>query len=112
MAPAAGIRGGTDRRIDALLTLLAENATIVISGNKIAKEIGVSSDTVWRWVQKLRALGVPVTGHRHTGYNLDRMPDILSPQLLSHRLFGSVFGTRIYHFFKITSYVGRVEPSR
>ena len=31
----------TDRRIDALLTLLAENSTIVISGAKIAKEIGV-----------------------------------------------------------------------
>jgi BirA family transcriptional regulator, biotin operon repressor / biotin---[acetyl-CoA-carboxylase] ligase len=103
MAPAAGIRGGTDKRIDALLTLLAENATIVISGNKIAREIGVSSDTVWRWVQKLRALGVPVTGHRHTGYNLDRMPDILSPKLLSHQLSGCAFGKRIYHFLKIDS---------
>jgi len=36
------IQGITDRRLDALLTLLAENSTIVISGAKIAKEIGVS----------------------------------------------------------------------
>jgi biotin operon repressor len=61
------IRGLTDRRIDALLTLLSENSTIVVSGTKIAKEIGVSKDTVWRWVQKLRALGVAVNGHPSKG---------------------------------------------
>ena len=38
----ADLPGTTDRRIDALLTLLAENSTIVISGAKIAKEIGVT----------------------------------------------------------------------
>ena len=30
----------TDRRIDALLALLTDNALIVISGSKIAREIG------------------------------------------------------------------------
>ena len=44
--------GTTDRRITALVTLLAENATIVISGARIAREIGVSRSTVWRWVQR------------------------------------------------------------
>jgi len=50
--------GTTDRRITALVTLLAENATIVISGARIAREIGVSRSTVWRWVERLRELGV------------------------------------------------------
>src|ERR1700747_2863012 len=49
--------GTTDRRLAALLTLLAENATIVISGARIAKEIGVSRSTVWRLVQRLRGVG-------------------------------------------------------
>ena len=80
------IRGLTDRRIDALLTLLSENSTIVISGAKIAQEIGVSRGTVWRWVQKLRALGVNVSGHPRTGYHIDRMPDILAPKLISRQL--------------------------
>jgi BirA family transcriptional regulator, biotin operon repressor / biotin---[acetyl-CoA-carboxylase] ligase len=93
----------TDRRIDALLTLLAENTTIVISGAKIAKEIGVSRQQVWRWVEKLRALGVKVKGHAHTGYHIERTPDILAPQLLSHRLYGTPFARRIHHFFKIDS---------
>jgi len=55
--------GTTDRRITALVTLLAENATIVISGARIAREIGVSRSTVWRWVQRLRELGVRAKGH-------------------------------------------------
>jgi BirA family transcriptional regulator, biotin operon repressor / biotin---[acetyl-CoA-carboxylase] ligase len=96
-------RGTTDRRVDALLTLLAENTTIVISGPKIAHEIGVTRHTVWRWVEKLRALGVNVKGHPRTGYRIEHTPDILAPQLLSHRLSGCVFGRRIFHFFKVDS---------
>jgi len=99
----AELPGTTDRRIDALLTLLAENATIVVSGAKIAKEIGVSRQQVWRWIEKLRALGVRVKGHAHTGYHIERVPDILAPQLLTHRLYGTPFARRIYHFFTIDS---------
>ncbi|HXQ26750.1 MAG TPA: biotin--[acetyl-CoA-carboxylase] ligase [Candidatus Acidoferrales bacterium] len=99
----AKLPGTTDRRIDALLTLLAENSTIVISGAKIAKEIGVTRQQVWRWIEKLRAVGVRVKGHAHSGYHIERMPDILIPQMLSHRLYGTPFARRIYHFFKIDS---------
>jgi BirA family biotin operon repressor/biotin-[acetyl-CoA-carboxylase] ligase len=95
--------GTTDRRIDALLTLLAENATIVVSGAKIAKEIGVTRQQVWRWVEKLRSLGVRVKGHARSGYHIERVPDILAPQLLTHRLYGTPFARRIYHFFKTES---------
>jgi BirA family biotin operon repressor/biotin-[acetyl-CoA-carboxylase] ligase len=99
----AELPGTTDRRIDALLTLLAENSTIVISGAKIAKEIGVTRQRVWRWIEKLRAVGVRVKGHPHTGYHIERVPDILVPQMLSHRLYGTPFARRIYHFFKTDS---------
>jgi BirA family transcriptional regulator, biotin operon repressor / biotin---[acetyl-CoA-carboxylase] ligase len=99
----ANLPGTTDQRIDALLTLLAENATIVVNGAKIAKEIGVSRQQVWRWIERLRALGVRVKGHPHTGYHIERVPDILAPQLLSHRLRGTPFARRIHHFFKIDS---------
>jgi BirA family biotin operon repressor/biotin-[acetyl-CoA-carboxylase] ligase len=101
--PTTTLPGSTDRRIDALLTLLAENTTIVISGAKIAKEIGVSRQVVWSWIQKLRELGVRVKGHPHTGYHIERTPDILLPQLLSHRLYGTPFARRIFHFFKTDS---------
>ena len=96
----AVLPGSTDRRIDALLTLLAENSTIVISGAQVAKEIGVSRQQVWRWVQKLRELGVRVKGHIATGYHIERPPDILAPQLLSHRLRGDGFRAADLSFFQ------------
>jgi BirA family biotin operon repressor/biotin-[acetyl-CoA-carboxylase] ligase len=95
--------GTTDRRLAGLLTLLAENSMIVISGARIAKEIGVSRSTVWRWVQRLRALGVKVKGQPATGYFLEQTADILTPNMLRQRLKGSLFGKHIYHFFKTDS---------
>jgi BirA family biotin operon repressor/biotin-[acetyl-CoA-carboxylase] ligase len=95
--------GTTDRRLGGLLTLLAENSMIVISGARIAKEIGVSRSTVWRSVQRLRALGVKVKGQPATGYFLEQTADILTPEMLRQRLKGSLFGKRIYHFFKTDS---------
>jgi BirA family transcriptional regulator, biotin operon repressor / biotin---[acetyl-CoA-carboxylase] ligase len=95
--------GLTDRQIAALVTLLAENATIVISGARVAREIGVSRSTVWKWVERLRELGVRVKGHPRTGYFLEKVPDILTADMLRQRLKGSLFGKRIYHFFKVDS---------
>jgi BirA family biotin operon repressor/biotin-[acetyl-CoA-carboxylase] ligase len=95
--------GTTDRRLASLLTLLAANATIVVSGARIAREIGVSRSTVWRWVNRLRELGVRAKGQQHTGYFLEKVPDILTPDMLRQRLKGGLFGKRIYHFFKVDS---------
>jgi BirA family transcriptional regulator, biotin operon repressor / biotin---[acetyl-CoA-carboxylase] ligase len=95
--------GTTDRRITALVTLLAENATIVISGARIAREIGVSRSTVWRWVERLRELGVRAKGHPRTGYYLENVPDLLAPDMLKQRLKGSLFGKHIFHFLRTDS---------
>ncbi len=97
------LAGTTDRRIDALLTLLADNPMLVISGSKIAREIGVTRFAVWRWMQKLRSLGVKVKGHARTGYQLEKIPDALMPQMVRRRLHGTTLGKRIYHFFKVDS---------
>jgi BirA family transcriptional regulator, biotin operon repressor / biotin---[acetyl-CoA-carboxylase] ligase len=95
--------GTTDKRLAGLLTLLAENATIVISGARIAREIGVSRSMVWQWVKRLRQLGVRVKGRPGTGYFLEKVPDILTPDMLRQRLKGNLFGKRIYHYFKVDS---------
>jgi BirA family biotin operon repressor/biotin-[acetyl-CoA-carboxylase] ligase len=101
--PQPTLPGTTDRRIDSLLALLSDNAMIVISGAKIAREIGVTRGTVWRWVQKLRELGVRVKGHPRTGYQIEQVPDVLAPKLLRRRLPNGPLGKRIHHFFKIDS---------
>ncbi len=95
--------GTTDRRLAGLLTLLAENATMVTSGTRIAKEVGVSRSMVWQWVKRLRELGVKVKSQPGTGYFLEQIPDILTPDMLKQRLKGSLFGKRIFHFFRTDS---------
>src|SRR5580658_1558144 len=95
--------GVTDRRLAALLTILAENATIVTSGVRIAREMGVAPSTVWEGVRQLRGLGVRVKAQLGAGYFLEGVPDILTPGMLRQRLKGSLFGKHIYHFFKTDS---------
>src|ERR1700676_1116401 len=97
------LTGTTDRRIDALLALLSDNAMIVISGAKIEREIGVTRSTVWRWIEKLRSLGVRVKGVPRSGYQIEKVADVLVPKLLHKRLHQGPIGKRIHHFFKTDS---------
>ncbi|MGH9781550.1 MAG: biotin--[acetyl-CoA-carboxylase] ligase, partial [Candidatus Acidiferrales bacterium] len=99
----SNLTGRTDKRIDALLSLLSENTTIVISGAQIAKEIGVRRQTVWRWIETLRAAGVKVKGHPRTGYHIERAADVLAPKLLARGLRGTPFAKHIFHFFTVDS---------
>ncbi|MGH9592119.1 MAG: biotin--[acetyl-CoA-carboxylase] ligase, partial [Bryobacteraceae bacterium] len=93
----------TDSELDSLLAVLAGSPMIVISGQRIAREIGVTRSTVWRWIVRLRGLGVKVKGHPRSGYHIEKIPDVLLPGLLRERLVGSAFGKRIHHFFKTDS---------
>lgn len=97
------LAGTTDRHVDKLLSLLIDNATVVVSGPKIASELRVTRSTVWRWIERLRSLGVRIKGHPATGYQLETIADILVPQLLSRRLTSTGFGKRIHHFFRTES---------
>jgi BirA family transcriptional regulator, biotin operon repressor / biotin---[acetyl-CoA-carboxylase] ligase len=93
----------TDSRLGRILRLLMDHATVVVSGTKIAEEIGTTRSEVWRLIQQLRALGVDIPGHPATGYQLRAMPDLLLPDFLKPALQGTLFGSRIDHYFKIGS---------
>jgi BirA family biotin operon repressor/biotin-[acetyl-CoA-carboxylase] ligase len=84
-----------------------ENATVVVSGTKIADEIGTGRSEVWRLVQQLRTLGVEIAGHPATGYRLKTVPDLLLPDMLAPGLKGTIFGTDVHrnyhHYYKIGS---------
>ena len=93
----------TDRRIDKLIQLLVENATVVVPGPKIASEIGVTRSTVWDWIEKLRGLGVEIKGHPATGYQLAKLPDLLVPGLLKKHLGDGQIGHKVVHYFRADS---------
>ena len=94
-------------RLGRIVRLLMENATVVVSGTKIAEEIETSRSEVWRLVQQLRMLGVEIAGHPATGYQLKAVPDLLLPDMLAPALKGTIFGADIqrnfHHYYKIGS---------
>jgi BirA family transcriptional regulator, biotin operon repressor / biotin---[acetyl-CoA-carboxylase] ligase len=94
-------------RLGRIVRLLMENATVVVSGTKIADEIGTGRSEVWRLVQQLRSLGVEIAGHPATGYQLKAVPDLLLPDMLAPALKGTIFGSDIHrnyhHYYKIGS---------
>jgi BirA family biotin operon repressor/biotin-[acetyl-CoA-carboxylase] ligase len=94
-------------RLGRIVRLLMENATVVVSGTKIADEIGTSRSEVWRLVQQLRTLGVEIAGHPATGYQLKSVPDLLLPDMLAPALKGTIFGIDVHrnfhHYYKIGS---------
>lgn len=82
-----------------------DHATVVVSGTKIAEQIGTTRSEVWRLIQQLRAVGVDVAGRPATGYQLRAVPDLLLPEMLTPSLKGTVFGgpRQIHHYYKVGS---------
>jgi BirA family biotin operon repressor/biotin-[acetyl-CoA-carboxylase] ligase len=83
--------------------LLSDNATVVVSGTRIAEELNTTRSEVWRAVQHLRELGLQITGHPAIGYQLDSVADLLLPEILSPLITGTIFASRIHHYFRVAS---------
>jgi BirA family biotin operon repressor/biotin-[acetyl-CoA-carboxylase] ligase len=77
--------------------------TVVISGTKLAQEIGTNRSEVWRLVQQLRTLGVEIAGHPASGYQLTAVPDLLLPDLLASVVRGTIFSQHIHHYYRAGS---------
>jgi BirA family transcriptional regulator, biotin operon repressor / biotin---[acetyl-CoA-carboxylase] ligase len=93
----------TDARLGRIIRLLSDNATLVISGTRIAEELGTTRSEVWRAVEHLRELGVHITGHPSSGYQLESVADLLLPDILDPLVSGTIFSSRIRHYFRIGS---------
>ena len=76
---------------------------LVVSGTKLADEIGASRSEVWRLIQQLRSMGVQIAGHPATGYQLERVPDLLLPGMVRPLAAGTRFAEHIHHFFRVGS---------
>jgi BirA family biotin operon repressor/biotin-[acetyl-CoA-carboxylase] ligase len=93
----------SDRRMARIVRVLADNAMLVVSGTKLAKEIDGSRSEVWRLVEQLRALGVEIAGHPAEGYRLEAVPDLLLPDVIAPLVKGTIFDRYIHHSFKTDS---------
>jgi len=103
------VHKATDVRLGRVVRLLMDHATVVVSGTKIADEIGTSRSEVWRLIQQLRALGVDVAGRPATGYQLRAVPDLVLPEMIGPLVKGTIFGgssnfaKQVHHYYKIGS---------
>jgi len=95
--------GRTDARLDRLVRLLEDHPMLVMSGTKLAEELGTNRSEVWRLAQQLRELGVEISGHPSTGYRLEKVPDLLLPEILNPLLEATIFADNIHHFFRAGS---------
>jgi len=93
----------TDARLGRVIRVLMGYPTVVISGTKLAQEIGVTRSEVWRLVQSLRTLGVEIEGHTSSGYQLTSIPDLLLPEMLDPLLRGTIFGSNVHHYYRAGS---------
>ena len=100
-APSRSAR--TDQRLSQVIRVLSANATVVVSGTKLAEEIGTTRSEVWRLIQQLRSLGLDIAGHPASGYQLVKVPDLPLPDVLASPLSATMFDGNIHHYFRIPS---------
>jgi BirA family biotin operon repressor/biotin-[acetyl-CoA-carboxylase] ligase len=93
----------TDARLGRIVRLLSDNATLVVSGTRIAEELGTTRSEVWRAVEHLRELGVRIVGHPSSGYRLESVADLLLPEIVGPLVSGTIFAANIHHYFRIGS---------
>ncbi len=93
----------TDARLGRIVRLLGDHAMVIVSGTKMAEEIGTSRSEVWRLVQQLRSAGVRIAGHPATGYRLEMVPDLLLPEVIGPLLKGTMFADQLHHYFRLAS---------
>ncbi len=98
-----GDGGITDSRLGRIVRLLADNPLVVISGTKIADDIGTGRSEVWRLIEQLRGLGVRIAGHAATGYQLEEVPDLMLPEFVGPAVKGTIFAEQVRHYFRIGS---------
>ena len=93
----------TDARLGRLVRRLEDHPMLVMSGTKLAEELGTSRSEVWRLVEQLREFGVEISGHLSTGYRLEKVPDLLLPEILNPLLEATIFADNVHHFFRVGS---------
>ena len=84
-----------------LLDFLVEGR--FISGEKLAKNLGISRTAVWKRINFLRNFGYKIESIKNKGYRLVSRPDILIPEEIKIGLDSKIIGREIHYFKEINS---------
>ena len=74
-----------------------------ISGEVLAKKLGISRVAVWKQIQKLKDMGYKIASDQNLGYCLVSRPDLLLPQEIQRGLSTTYIGKKIFYFPELES---------
>lgn len=74
-----------------------------ISGEVLAKKLGVSRVAIWKQIQRLKDIGYKIIADQNLGYYLIFRPDLLLPQEIQNGLSTAYIGQKIYYFPELGS---------
>lgn len=86
-----------------ILSLLRSAGDSYLSGEEIARRLGVSRTAVWKHIQELRESGYDIVSHSRSGYSLREAPDRLLAEEIRHGLQTQVIGREIHAYDSIDS---------
>lgn len=78
-----------------ILEILRENRGRPVSGEELARALGLSRTSVWKHVTALRRAGYPIEGSPRRGYVLESVPDLLTAEEIRSGLATEVLGRQI-----------------
>lgn len=86
-----------------ILELLRKAGEAYMSGEEIARKLGVSRTAVWKHVKELREAGYKIKSRSRSGYTLEETPDCLLPGEIKNGLRTRFVGKDIVFFEEVDS---------
>ncbi len=88
---------------DHLRTLLESNKSVFLSGEEIARRLGVSRNAVWKAIKALQADGYPIQAVPNRGYCLAASSDVLSESGIRQYLTGEAQELQLHVYDSVDS---------
>ncbi len=86
-----------------ILQLLRQAERVYLSGEEIAKKLGVSRTAVWKHIKELREVGYEIKSQPRSGYVLEDVPDRLLAEEIKNGLKTQFIGKNIVFFDEVDS---------
>lgn len=86
-----------------LLSILKKNAPDPVSGEELAKTLGISRTAVWKQIQTLKKEGYTIEAITKKGYVLHGVPDKMLPAEIEEHLHTRFIGRHIHYYESVTS---------
>jgi BirA family biotin operon repressor/biotin-[acetyl-CoA-carboxylase] ligase len=85
-----------------ILTELAKNRDLYISGTELARRLGISRVAVWKHIEALKNEGYDITGKSGKGYRLSHQ-GVIIPEMIKSELAGELIGREIIYYPRLDS---------